>query len=341
MAIKMLVFDYRDSEKEFFGTQELENFEITFYNESLNEEVVEELPKDILDSASVISVFVNSEVSENVINAFKNLRIISTRSTSVEHINLRAAEEKNIAVINVEGYGAVPVAQYTVGLLIALVRHICAACHSVSYEDNIFTNFVGRDLSTLTLGVIGTGSVGVSVCNIAKSFGMKILAYDIVEKQEVMNNYGITYVGLDTLLKKSDVVTLHLPYTDKSFNMIGLDELKLMKKSAYLINTSSAKIVNMEDLYRALKENLISGAALDIVMCEDFNFKCANLSKDLQKGLTCLKETEIINVLSKMPNVIITPHIAYNTQEAINYILKVTFISIIECVKGGDLHKIS
>ena len=144
MAIKMLVFDYRDSEKEFFGTQELENFEITFYNESLNEDIIEELPREILQNTCVISVFVNSDVNEKVINAFKNLRIISTRSTSVEHINLKAAEDKNISVINVEGYGAVPVAQYTFGLLIALVRHICAACHSVSYEDNIFGLFLKR-----------------------------------------------------------------------------------------------------------------------------------------------------------------------------------------------------
>lgn len=341
MAIKMLVFDYRESEKEFFGTHELNNFEITFFNESLNDETVAELPKEILNNTNVISVFVNSEVSENVINAFKNLRIISTRSTGVEHINLRAAEDKNISVINVEGYGAVPVAQYTFGLLLALVRHIFFAANSLSDGDNIFTNFVGRDLSNLTLGVIGTGSVGVSVCKIAKSFGMKILAYDIVEKQEVVKNYGITYVELDTLLKESDVVTLHLPYTDKSSYMMNFEQFKIMKKSAYLINTSSAKIVNMKDLYKALKENLISGAALDIVICEDANYKCANLSKNLKNGLGCFKETEAINLLSKMPNVIITPHIAYNTQEAINYILKVTFISIIECIKGGDLNKIS
>ena len=97
MAIKMLVFDYRENEKEFFRKKELENFDITFFEESLNDETIKEIPQDILDNGAVISVFVNSEVTENVINSFKNLRIISTRSTGVEHINLRAAEEKNIA----------------------------------------------------------------------------------------------------------------------------------------------------------------------------------------------------------------------------------------------------
>lgn len=127
MAIKLLVFDFRESERDFFRSHELENFEITFFPESLNKETLKNLSSDLLEQTAVISVFVDSEVTEDVINSFKNLRIISTRSTGVEHINKKAADAKNIAVVNVEGYGARPVAQYTIGLILALVRQIIPA----------------------------------------------------------------------------------------------------------------------------------------------------------------------------------------------------------------------
>lgn len=340
MAIKMLVFDYRESEKEFFGTHELENFEITFYSNSLNDETVVELSEDILNNTHVISVFVNSQVSKNVINSFKNLRIISTRSTGVDHINESAANEKNITIINVEGYGAKSVAQYTFGLILALERHIFPASFYVSGDERVCTNFVGRDLSMLTLGVVGIGNIGAAVCRLAKFFGMKVIAYDIVEKHEAENNYDITYVGLNTLLKESDIITLHIPYNKENFHMFASEQFEMMKSSAYLINTSRSEIVCMHDLYDAVNNGIISGAALDIIICEDANYKCSQLSKTLDKPLDCLEEVQTIRGLTKLPNVIITPHIAYETQDAIDYILDFTFIAITECIKGGNPYNV-
>lgn len=341
MAIKTLVFDYRDEEKEFFGTHELENFEITFYSNSLNDETVKEIPQEILDSTSVISVFVNSDVNENVINSFKNLRIISTRSTGIDHIDKQTADEKNIAVINVERYGTKSVAQYTFGLILALIRKIIPASnYFLSGEKNLSENFTGRDLSTLTLGVVGTGNIGIAVCRLAGAFGMKILAYDLIEKQEAVNNFNITYTGLNTLLKESDIITLHLPYTKDSYRMFSSEQFKLMKSSAYLVNTSRKEIVNTKDLYEAVSKGLIAGTALDVVFCKDKNFDCGNLSTQAYENLQCFEEEQILKELAKLPDVIITPHIAYDTQDAVDYILEVTFIAISDCIKGGNSYRI-
>lgn len=340
MAIKMLVFDYRENEKEFFRKKELENFDITFFEESLNDETIKEIPEDILDNGAVISVFVNSEVTENVINSFKNLRIISTRSTGVEHINLRAAEEKNIAVVNVEAYGAKSVAQFTFGLILNLIRHINSACDYMKSSKRPCINFTGRDISELTLGVVGTGSIGASVCKIAKAFGMKIIAYDVMEKQELVNNYGINYVNFNTLLRESDIITLHVPYTGENLNMFSAEQFSIMKNTSYLINTSRGELVSTKDLYNAVSKGIIEGAAIDVVVCEDLSFKCSDLSKNLNNSLDCIEEANIVKELAAMPNVIVTPHIAYDTLDAINYILEITFIAISDIIKGGNSYRV-
>lgn len=341
MTIKMLVFDYRDSEKNFFGTHELENFEITFYNDSLTEETIKFLPEELLDSTSVISVFVNSQVTKNVIKAFKNLRIISTRSTGIDHIDKSSAEEKNISVINVEAYGTKSVAQFTIGLILTLVRNIIPASRFFLDGNIDCRDFIGRDLSELTLGIVGTGNIGFAVYKVAKAFGMKVLAYDLVQRQELKTNgHDIEYVDFNTLLKKSDIITLHLPYTGDNYHMFSTGQFKLMKKTAYLINASRGELVCMKDLYDAVSEGIIKGAALDVVTCEDVSFRCENFAKMVNNNLKCVEETKILRDLAKLDNVIITPHIAYDTKDAIDYILNQTFIAISDIVKGGNSYRI-
>ena len=340
MSIKMLVFDYRESERNFFGNNKFENFDITFYSESLNEDFIKNLSQDQLNNTMVISVFIDSEVSEAVINSFKNLRIISTRSTGVDHINLKVAEEKNIAVINVEGYGSTSVAQFTIGVMIALVRKIIAASSYVSDESRSCSNFFFFFLSKLTIGVVGTGAIGSAVCKLAKAFGMNILTYDIAERQELKINYGVQYVDFESLLQKSDVVTLHMPYTGENFHLISEKQFNLMKNSAYIINTSRGEILDTIALYNALEMKKLAGAALDVVMCEQLSFRCGQFSKNLGYDLKCLEEAKVVKQLAKMDNVIITPHMAYETQDAIDYILEVSFKGILDSIKGGNKYRV-
>ena len=338
MAIKMLIFDYRDSEKNFFENNKNDDFDITFFYESLNDETVNNLSEEELNDTSIISVFINSEVTEEVINKFKNLRLISTRSTGIDHINKNAAEAKNIAIVNVEAYGSGSVAQYTICLIIALVRHLIPASKHLESKVSC-ANYVGRDVSKLTLGVVGTGSIGIAVCKIALALGMKVLAYDKIEKQELINTTEIKYTDLNTLLKESDVVTLHLPYTGENKNMFAKDQFKIMKNTAYFINTSRGEIVNLRDLYEAIKNNTIQCAALDVVTCEYETFRCSQLSQDTGIPFECIEEAKIAVEMSTHPNIIITPHIAYETQDAINYILEQTFIGILDTIKGGTQYR--
>lgn len=339
MAIKMLLFDFRETEKNFFKTHELENFDITFFSESLNDETVKKLSPQQLEQTSVISVFINSEVTENVINAFKNLRIISTRSTGIDHINHKAAIKKNIDVVNVENYGAKSVAQFTIGLILALTRKIVPASKYVLEKNNSCSSFVGRDISKLTLGVVGAGAIGVSVCKLARAFGMNVIAYDIKEKQELINFWDVEYKSFESLIKESDIISLHLPYTGDNFHMFSEKQFNMMKSDAYFINTSRGELVDIFALKNAITEDKIKGAAVDVVTCEEAAFKCNQYSQKLGEDMTCVKETHTVLDLAKLPNVIITPHIAYETQDAIDYLLEMSFRGISDSIQGGSKYK--
>ena len=336
MSINMLVFDYRDTEQAFFGNNHFQNFNIRFFKESLNEESIKSLTQEDLDGVMIISVFIDSELTEDVINSFKNLRIISTRSTGIDHINTKAAERRNIKIINVMNYGSTSVAQYTFGLILALVRNIVYAADCTKQYRAGSISFIGRDISVLTLGVVGTGAIGGAVCRLAAAFGMKIYAYDLNEKQELKEGCNVENVSLEYLLQNSDIVTLHLPYTGINKNMISYPQFAMMKENAYLINTSRGEMVDIKALKTALDDKQIKGAALDVLSCENYNVKCEELVKEPDSiSLECQEEVKITREIIKYPNVIITPHIAYETQESVDYILQKTFDGIIDTIKGG------
>lgn len=342
MAINMLVFEYRDSEKKFFADNKFDNFNIMFYSECLNEDFLKTLPQDVIDNANIISVFINSEVTEKVINSFKNLRIISTRSTGYDHINIDRARQRNIAVVNVENYGATSVAQFTMGILIALVRKIIPAASCIKNVKEYSVNeFSGRDISKLTLGVIGTGAIGAAVCRAARCFKMNVAACDLTERKELADEDGISYMSQEDLLKTSDIVSLHIPYTGNNYHMIGKDQFDIMKDGAFLINTSRGEMIDLPAMYEALEHKKLSGAALDVLTCESINFGCKNLAEKLNSApMDCLNEAIYVGKLAKFDNVIITPHIAYDTQDSVDYILDKTMRAVMNVINGGKVERI-
>lgn len=343
MSVKMLFFDFRDAEKQYFEDHkdELTNFDIVFFKESLNPETVKTLTQEEKDSATIISVFVESEVNKEIIDQFKNLRIISARSTGIDHIDKKACIERNIMLVNVENYGSTTVAQFTLGLIINLVRNIIPANLSMRYKTFCDYNLMGRNLGYLTLGVIGTGSIGANLCNYASVFGMNMLAYDINPKLELIEKQNITYVDLPELIRKSDIISLNVPFTGNNYHMLGEEEFEMMKEGVYIINTSRGELIDIKALYKGLLSKKVKGAALDVVECENVSFKCEDLSNKLGKiGLNCLEETLVIRKIVEMPNVIITPHIAYATQDAIDYILKTSFYGIKDSFSGGFKYRV-
>ena len=343
MAVKMLVFDYRDTEKSYFQKhiEDINNFDISFYKESLNSDTVKNLPVEEKNSTQVISVFINSVVDKKVISEFKNLRVISTRSTGVDHIDKKACEQRNIMLVNVENYGSTTVAEYAFGLIIAITRNIIPADLSIRYKKFCDYKFIGRNLGDLTLGIIGTGAIGANLCNYASAFGMGILAYDLKPKLELIEKQNIKYVELQELLKNSDIISLHLPYTGDNYHLLGAKEFEMMKDGVKIVNTSRGELIDIAALYNSLLNGKVKGAALDVLECEDISFKCKELSDNLgEVGITCSQEAEIIQKMGELPNVIITPHIAYETQDAIDYILKISINGIKDALSGSSRYRV-
>ncbi len=336
MTQKMLFFDYRYVEDKFFKNHTFNNFEISFYTQSLTPEVVKTLPDEILETTTIISVFIDSMVTDEVINAFKNLRIIATRSTGYDHINLTAAKNKNIAVVNVENYGETSVAQYTFGLVIGLIRNFFPAILDMKNIRKRDYNPYGRDLSKLSIGIVGTGSIGGAMCKMAKYFNMGVYACDINKKRE-LTKIGVNYVSLEELLEKSDIVSLHLPYTGDNYYMFSDREFEKMKEGAYFINTSRGEIIDISALYKQLKNKHLGGAALDVLECVDRNYKCKNITDE---PLICEKELYYVRKLADFDNVLITPHIAYATQDAVDYILKTSIKSINDFLAGEKISRV-
>lgn len=340
MAIKMLVFEYRKTEHDFFGKNKLDNYDIKFFDFSLNETTVNELSEEDLEQTSIISLFINSVITQEVLDKFKNLRVIAMRSTGYDNINKKACQQRNIALLNVQNYGETAVAEFTMGLIIGIVRNIFKSV--ISIKEDIFkeVSFVGRDLEKLTLGVVGTGAIGAAVCKLAHAFGMKILAYDLIEKTELEKKYNVNFTTLDFLIRNSDVITLHVPYTGNNYHMFSKHEFDLMKQNSYFINVARGELVDTKYLKENLEKGKILGAALDVVACK-YNPDCEKFSDNMEKtSLECLSNSKIIQDLIQMPNVFITPHIAYESQDAIDFILTKTFDGILDFTNGGSKNRV-
>lgn len=342
MSEKILIFDYKDAEKDFFRHNKFNEYDLNFFEESLNEITVKNLPEDLLKKAKVISVFITSQITKKVLSKFKNLKIIATRSTGFDHIDIENCDKKGIKVLNVSNYGKNAVAQFTFGLIINAVRKISTSQADVQDFKFEYHNYIGRDLNRLTLGVIGTGAIGSEICHIANAFKMNILAYDFVENNDLKSLYSVTYTTKDELIANSDIITLHLPINKLTKNLITKKDFIRMKTSAIIVNTSRGELINTEDLYDAISSDTIAGAALDVIECEPIMFTTKNIIEKLKvSDSKCAAKLVLIRRLTQLPNVIITPHVAYSTQDAINYILKFTFDSIKDCIQGGHANQVN
>lgn len=334
--MKMLLFDFRESEKEFFIQNEFKDIEITFIEEPLNE--ITQLSEEQLQETDVISVFITSKVSEEVIKKFKNLRIITTRSTGYNHIDVKYCSQNNIAVFNVEEYGKTSVAQYTFALILALIRKLLPAYFGVQRNLINHIDYEGRNLSVLTIGIIGCGAIGSAVAKLANAFGLKVLVNSYVEQEEIST--FAEFVSLDELLKESDIITLHFPYTSDHYHFLGVNEFQKMKDGVYIINTARGELIDILTLYENLVSGKVKGVALDVLECEELTFGATDISNVNEIESRCTTSALISQKLLAMENVIITPHIAYNTKESIDTLLRTTFNNVRDYMKGNHSNKI-
>lgn len=331
--MKILFFDLRESEKPFFERNTFCDFDITFREEALSEKT--KLSEAEFNNTYAISVYRSSILSEKILSKFKNLRVIITRSHGFSHIDLNYCTKNRITVINTEQYGEKAVAEYALGLILMLTRNIKSALFDIKENKVDPKKYEGELLDKKSIGIIGCGKVGKELAKIANYFDMKV--YVSSYKDEPNFDKFCNVVPFDLLLKNSDIIFLHMPFTTDAYQILGRDEFERMKDGVYVINTSSVELIDLETLYANLKSGKVRGAALDILESDYTTGRTQELGNETMSTKLNNKITE--NLL-KMPNVIITPHIAYNTVEYIDWVLETTMNSLKDYIKGNNTNKI-
>ena len=291
---------------------------------------------------TVLCTFIESHLGEAELSRFPALKLIATRSTGYDHIDLAATKACGITVVNVPSYGEHTVAEFAFALLLALSRRIIDADERVR-ETGTFspTGLRGFDLAGKTIGVVGTGHIGAHVVRMAQGFGMKVLGFDAYPNTELARTLNFTYVPLEKLCATSDIVTLHVPYNEHTHHLINRENISTFKKGAYLINTSRGAVVETQALIEALKSGTLAGAALDVLEEEgELKDETAFLTAPHpnEEGLKIALEN---HYLISHPRVIVTPHLAFNTTEAIERILDTTIENMRHFAEGSPTNVVS
>jgi D-lactate dehydrogenase len=295
-------------------------------------------PEKIGD-AEILSVFIYSDLDATLLRRLPRLKMIATRSTGYDHIDTAFCREMGIIVSNVPSYGANTVAEHAFALILSLSRKIYPARERTLHGDFSFHGLQGFDLLGKTLGVIGTGQIGRHVIRIANGFQMRVLAHDKRSDPGLAEVLGFRYVELEQLLSDSDVITLHCPLTPETRHLIGEAEFHSMKRGALLINTARGGLVDTEALLRALEAGAIGGAGLDVLEEEEAVREERQL---LSKRFDERKLRSVIrnHILLKRDDVIITPHIAFNSREAVERILTTTVENIGAYLEGKPQNRV-
>jgi D-3-phosphoglycerate dehydrogenase len=277
-----------DEKTAFAHEMEKQGNTVEFYNDIPQSE--DDLAQRVAN-ANVL-VISNLPVSESIISKASSLKFISVAFTGVDHIAQEACKQRGITISNAAGYSTQAVAELTIGMAIDLFRMITPA-DSVTRSLGGRNGFLGRELAGKTFGILGAGAIGQRVAQLANAFGCKVVAWSRTPK----NIANVKFLEFDEVVRTADILSLHLPLTPQTENLIGIRELEMMKSNAILINTARAKVLNAKALVDALSQKEIAGAAIDIYEYEP------PLKAD--------------HPLLKAPNTLLMPHIGFATHEAI------------------------
>lgn len=288
-----------------------------------------------LSAAQVISTFIYSDLDREVLAELESLELIATRSTGFDHIATDWCEKQGIVVSNVPRYGANTVAEHVFGLLLSISHHLVEAVDRTRRGDFSLQGLQGFDLHGKTMGVVGTGEIGRCVIAIARGFGMEVVAHDVEVDEELAKRYDFRYAALEEVLCAADVLTLHVPLNAGTRHLIGPEELASMKDGAVLINTARGEVVDTDALVRALHEGKLAAAGLDVLPLEPEIREEAELLRSIFRHEHDLETLLLNHVLLRLRNVVITPHSAFYTREALERILETTRENIESFLAGG------
>ena len=297
------------------------NIELKFFETKLSQDTV-----GLAKGFDAVIVFVNDVLDEKVIDSLLEygIKLIALRCAGFNNVNLKYAKGK-IPVVRVPAYSPYAVAEHTMALLLTSLRRIHKAYNRTREFNFSLNGFTGFDLHGKTVGVIGTGKIGKIFINICKGFGMNVIAYDVYPD----NSTNIKYVTLDELFEKSDIISLHCPLTNDNEHLINKDTISKMKKGVYILNTSRGQLIDAEALLEGIKEKKVGAACLDVYEDENDIF-----FKDYSGHIL---QDDILARLISMPNVLITSHQAFLTEEALDNIAKTTVDNIKEFFENNTL----
>ena len=297
---------------------------ISFVKEPLSLDNIENFSEVEIIAATIFTKF-----SKEILDKLPNLKLITLLSTGFDNVDLEECKKRNIIVTNVPGYANESVAEHTLALLFTISKriHICSR-ELKSYKVNM-TKLTGFEVKNKTLGIIGTGAIGLHMAKISKDVGMNVIAFDINKKIDDAKKIGFNYVKFDELIKNSDIISLHIPLNKHTENILNKEQFDKMKNSVIIINTARGKLINSVDLLNALNSKKIDFAGLDVF--EEENFDKINPESE-----------SITKKIIDHDRVVATPHAAFNTVEAINSLFDITIKNINLFLQGKEVeHRVN
>ena len=312
--------------------------EAVFSSAPLNKEIA-----NTAVDADAVSIFTKSMVDAAVLEKLTKIKFIGVRATGFDNIDLDVAASRNIIVSNVPAYGSRTVAEFTFSLILGLSRKTFAATRQIKERhDFAIADFEGFNLQGKTLGIVGTGRIGLNVAKIAKGFDMNVLGFDAFPNATAAKEIGFTYGDFDSVLAASDIISVHVPYMKTTHHLLNDAAFAKMKKGAILINTSRGEVIDTEALMRALDAKIVSAAGLDVIegersLADEWSMSDrvgASEVFDSKAYKTMLED----HMLMDRPEVYITPHIAFFSREAKQEILKTSADNIAGFLKNAPIN---
>ena len=323
--MKIAFFDTKPYDKPSFDIYaEAYGIEIKYFETKLNADTAE-----LAHGFDGVCVFVNDTVDAEVIDKLCELgvKVVALRCAGFNNVDIRHARGK-ITVVRVPAYSPYAVAEHAMALLLTSIRRIHKAYIRSRDFNFSLSGLTGFDLHGKTVGVIGTGKIGRVFIDICRGFGMKVLAYDKFPVPDLDNGDTVRYVGLDELLSGSDIISLHCPLTEETYHMISEDAIEKCKKGVVIINTSRGALVDAEALLAGIKSRKVGAACLDVYEEESELFFEDNSGHIL--------EDDTLARLISMPNVIVTSHQAFLTEDALENIAETTVANIVSVFEKGE-----
>lgn len=327
---KIAFFDAEKQEEDFFR-QNLGDHELFFVDQPL--EVGREYNPEVFN-AEIISIFTYSKANKEILDKFPSLKLVTTRSTGFDQIDLEYSKSRGVIVSNVPTYGMHSVAEHTFALILALSQKIVPSIERTRRGDFSLNGLRGFELYGKTLGIVGTGNIGKVVAEIALGLGMKVVAYNRHEDEDLKNK-GVEFKDLDSVLSTSDIITLHLPYNKDTHHIINTGNINKFKKGVIFINNARGGLVETQAILEALNQGIFSAAGLDVLEEESGIREESELITSKYTENRDLKTGILNHILLDRDDVLITPHNAFDSNEAVAQILQTTADNIKSFINGN------